>query len=138
VVAITQVAARPALDEVRAGLIAGLKKRGYIDGTTVRRRRSRRPRWNRQEGPENQTLFGRMMKAQMKPFALCIDNADYQVSLIRGKVYRVLSDPKAAKDDLVRIVDESGEDYLYHRSHFVFVDFPPGVRKRILALEDAA
>ena len=78
------------------------------------------------------------MKAQMKPFVLCIDNADYQVSLIRGKVYRVLSDPKAAKDDLVRIVDESGEDYLYHRSHFVFVDFPPGVRKRILALEGAA
>jgi hypothetical protein len=78
------------------------------------------------------------MKAQMKPFALCIDNADYQVSLIRGKVYRVLSDPKAAKDDLVRIVDESGEDYLYHRSHFVFVDFAPGVRKKILVLEGAA
>jgi hypothetical protein len=35
----------------------------------------------------------------------------------------------------VRIVDESGEDYLYHRSHFVFVDFPKAVKKKLLALE---
>jgi hypothetical protein len=74
------------------------------------------------------------MKAQTKPFALCIDNSDYQASLVLGKVYRVLPDPRAAKDDLVRIVDESSEDYLYHRSHFVFVDFPPAVKKKVLAL----
>ena len=76
-----------------------------------------------------------MMKAQTKSFVLCVDNVDYQASLILGKVYRVLPDPRAAKDDLVRIVDESGEDYLYHRDHFVFVDFPPAVKKKILALE---
>jgi hypothetical protein len=51
------------------------------------------------------------MKAQAKAFALCIDNSDYRASLILGKVYRILPDP-TAKDDLVRIVDESGEDYL--------------------------
>ncbi len=79
-----------------------------------------------------------MMKAQTKPFALCIDNSDYQASLIPGKVYRILPDPRAARDDLVRIVDESGEDYLYHKSHFVFVDFPPPVKKKILALQGAA
>lgn len=78
------------------------------------------------------------MKAQTKPFALCIDNSDYKASLIAGKVYRVITDPSAAKDELVRIVDESGEDYLYHRSHFVFVDFPPAVKKKILAIEGAA
>ena len=78
------------------------------------------------------------MKAQTKPFALCIDNTDYEASLIPGKVYRVLPDPRAAKDDLVRIVDESGDDYLYHKSLFVFVDFPPAVKKKILALEGAA
>jgi hypothetical protein len=76
------------------------------------------------------------MKTQTKPFALCIDNTDYQASLIPGKVYRILPDPKAAKDDLVRIIDESGEDYLYDRSHFVFVDFPPAVKKKVLALQD--
>jgi hypothetical protein len=75
-----------------------------------------------------------MMKAPTKPFALCIDNTDYKASLIPGKVYRIFSDPRAAKDDLVRIVDESGEDYLYHKSHFVFVDFPPAVKRKILAL----
>ncbi|HUI41574.1 MAG TPA: hypothetical protein VL523_06370 [Terriglobia bacterium] len=79
-----------------------------------------------------------MTKRQMKPFALCIDNTGYQASLIPGKVYRVIPDPRAAEDDLVRIVDESGEDYLYHKSYFALVDFPPAVRKKILALEGAA
>jgi hypothetical protein len=78
------------------------------------------------------------MKAPAKPFALCIDNTDYEASLISGKVYRVLPDPRAAKDDLVRIVDESGEDYLYHKSHIVFLDFPPAVKRKILALEGAS
>lgn len=75
------------------------------------------------------------MKQLTKHFALCIDNTDYEASLIRGKVYRILPDPRAAKDDFVRIVDESGEDYLYHKSHFVFVDFPKAVKKKLLELE---
>lgn len=78
------------------------------------------------------------MRQPTKPFALCIDNTDYKASLILGKVYRILPDPKGAKDDLVRIVDESGEDYLYHKSHFVFVDFPKAVTKKILSLQAAA
>lgn len=77
------------------------------------------------------------MKPPTKPFALCIDNTDYEASLIRGKVYRILPDPRAAKDDFVRIVDESGEDYLYHKSHFVLVDFPKSVRKKLLELGSA-
>lgn len=79
-----------------------------------------------------------MKKTQTKPFALCIDNTGYRASLIPGKVYRVLPDAQAAQDDLVRIIDESGEDYLYHTSHFAFVDFPPAVKKKLLALESAA
>ena len=75
------------------------------------------------------------MKTPTKPFALCIDNTDYQASLIPGKVYRILPDPVAAKDDLVRIVDESGEDYLYLKDYFLLVDFPPNVTKKILALQ---
>ena len=77
------------------------------------------------------------MKHSAKSFALCVDNTDYKVSLIPGKVYRIVPDPKAARDDFVRIVDESGEDYLYHRSHFLFVEFPPAVARRILDLERA-
>lgn len=75
------------------------------------------------------------MKQPTKQFALCIDNTDYKASLIPGKVYRLIPDPVAAKDDFARIVDENGEDYLYHKTHFVFVDFPPAVRKQILAME---
>jgi len=78
------------------------------------------------------------MKATTKPFALCVDNTGYRASLIPGKVYRILPDLRAAKDDLVRIVDESGEDYLYHKDHFVFVDFPPVVKKKLLALAGAS
>jgi len=76
------------------------------------------------------------MKQPTKHFALCIDNTDYEVSLIPGKVYRILPDSRAAKDDFVRIVDESGEDYLYHKSHFVFVDFPKAVKKKLRELEN--
>ena len=77
------------------------------------------------------------MKQPAKPFALCVDNSEYKASLILGKVYRIIPDSKGAKDDLVRVVDESGEDYLYHKSHFVFVDFPKAVRRRIRSLESA-
>lgn len=75
------------------------------------------------------------MKQPIKPFALCVDNTDYKASLILGKVYRIIPDPVAAKDDLVRIVDESGEDYLYHKTHFAFVEFPPAIAKKIRSLE---
>jgi len=75
------------------------------------------------------------MRHLTKSFALCVDNTDYKASLIPGKVCRIIPDPQAAKDDLVRIVDESGEDYLYHKAHFVFVDFPRAIAKRIRSLE---
>ena len=78
------------------------------------------------------------MKTPTKPFVLCVDNTGYQASLILGKVYPILPDPLAAKDDLVRFVDESGEDYLYHKDYFLFVDFPPSVTKRILTLQSVA
>jgi hypothetical protein len=77
------------------------------------------------------------MKEMRKRFALCLDNSDYEVSLIPGKVYRVVPDQKAARDDLVRIIDESGEDYLYHKSHFAFVDFPKSVEIKLMELESS-
>ncbi|MGE0392155.1 MAG: hypothetical protein AB7I25_02845 [Vicinamibacterales bacterium] len=78
------------------------------------------------------------MKQPSKPFALCLENADYEASLIVGKVYRIVPDARAAKDGLVRIVDESGEDYLFDSSRFAFVDFPQAVRKRLRALQKAS
>ncbi len=74
------------------------------------------------------------MRTRWKPFALCIDNVDFEENLIHGKVYRVLPDPKAAREDMVRIVDESEEDNLYQNRRFVFVDFLPEVKKKIVAM----
>ncbi len=78
------------------------------------------------------------MKRSTKQFALCIENTGNEASLILGKVYRLLPDARAAKDDLVRIIDESGEDYLFDKEQFVLVDFPPAVRKKILAIQNAS
>ena len=79
-----------------------------------------------------------MTKRQTKQFALCLKNTGNEASLILGKVYRVLPDARAAKDHLVRIIDESGEDYLFHKNQFALVDFPQAVRKKILALQKAS
>jgi hypothetical protein len=78
------------------------------------------------------------MKKATKPFAVCMDNEGNEASLILGKVYRVRPDARGAKDGLVRVVDESGEDYLYDATQFVLVDFPQPIRRRILALQRAS
>ena len=62
------------------------------------------------------------MNTAKKRFAICIDNSDYEVSLIPRKIYKVIPDEQAEQDDFIRITDESGEDYLYHVSHFVLVE----------------
>ncbi len=68
-------------------------------------------------------------------FVLCLDNEGNEASLIRGKVYATLPDDGAAKDDLVRVLDESGEDYLFAKTQFVAVEFPQAVRRKLLALQ---
>jgi hypothetical protein len=78
------------------------------------------------------------MTPPIKPFALCLENAGNEASLIVGKVYRIVPDAQAAKDDLVRIIDESGQDYLFDKTQFAFVDLPRAVRKKLLALQKAS
>ena len=74
------------------------------------------------------------MKKSRERFAVCVDNTDYQASLILGKIYRLLPDPKAEQDDLIRVIDESGEDYLYHKSNFAFVQLPRALEEKLVAL----
>jgi hypothetical protein len=73
------------------------------------------------------------MDTTKRRFAVCIDHTDYEASLILRKIYEVIPDEKAAQDDLIRIIDESGEDYLYHISHFVLVEFPIEVERALAA-----
>jgi hypothetical protein len=56
-------------------------------------------------------------------FALCIENKECE-DLEKRKIYRVLPDDEAAKEGYMRIVDESGEDYLYPESYFIPIDLP--------------
>jgi hypothetical protein len=57
-------------------------------------------------------------------FAICIDNSEYPASLELHKIYRVLPDEDAEHDGDLRVVDESGEDYLYPAAYFVLVEVP--------------
>jgi hypothetical protein len=59
----------------------------------------------------------------------------HEAALILGKVYRVLPDAPAGRDGLLRIVDESGEDYLFPMKHFALVTLPSRVRRQVLALQ---
>jgi len=77
------------------------------------------------------------MKRQTAQFALRLENAGNEVSLIRGKIYRALPDARAAKDNLVRVIDVSGEDYLFEKRQFALVEFPQAVRRKLLALQRA-
>jgi len=65
-------------------------------------------------------------------FAVCINNRDYPASLELHKIYRVLPDEEAAADGDLRIIDESGEDYLYPADWFVFVDLPQAVEESLM------
>lgn len=65
-------------------------------------------------------------------FALCIDDKD-AADLEKGKVYRVLPDPKAKRSGFLRVIDESEEDYLYPETCFAPIDLPTEVQKALLA-----
>lgn len=62
-------------------------------------------------------------------FAICVHNGEYAGTLELRKVYEVVDDPVAAKRNFVRVIDESGEDYLYPQSWFVPVAVPEGVEQ---------
>lgn len=66
-----------------------------------------------------------MAKKKTVPrFLLCVKNDNYPVSLEIRKVYRAIPDEAAAARHFVRVIDESGEDYLYPDSYFVAIDLP--------------
>ena len=65
-------------------------------------------------------------------FAVCIRNDGYEASLERNKIYAVLPDDEAERDGDLRIVDESGEDYLFSTDRFVAIEVPSAVRTSLL------
>ena len=69
-----------------------------------------------------------------RQFAVCVRNQEHEESLELRKIYEVLQDPDAAVHDMVRVIDEEGEDYLYPRHWFLSIELPHNIEEAILEL----
>ncbi len=65
-------------------------------------------------------------------FVIYVANEDYPASLEKRKMYEVIPDPAAEKHGQIRVIDESGEDYLYPKEYFVPVSLPKNVEEAII------
>jgi hypothetical protein len=73
-----------------------------------------------------------MKEEQNIKFAVCLNNTDYPASLELHKIYRVLPDAEAEADGDLRVIDESGEDYLYPAEYFAIIELPSIVKQSFL------
>jgi hypothetical protein len=69
-----------------------------------------------------------------RQFAVCVRNHEHEESLELRKIYEVLQDADAAVHDMVRVIDEEGEDYLYPRDWFLPIELPHDIEEAILEL----
>lgn len=67
-------------------------------------------------------------------FAICVKNDGYEVSLELRKVYELLPDSVADSHGMLRVVDESGEDYLFPRDFFIPIDLPSPIQTQLSKL----
>ena len=65
-----------------------------------------------------------MSDSQTNKIAICINNKDYLASLEIRKIYQILPDEVAKQHQMIRIIDESGEDYLYPENYFIVIELP--------------
>ncbi len=68
---------------------------------------------------------------EKRSFAVCVKNEGYKASLELRKLYETLADDFAVQNDLIRVIDESGEDYLYSSDYFVPVSLPKSVESTL-------
>ncbi len=73
------------------------------------------------------------MRNSPKRYVVCVNNAGYPASLELRKIYRCLTDATASRHGLVRVIDESGDDYLYPASFFVPIELPKAVERLLSA-----
>jgi hypothetical protein len=73
-----------------------------------------------------------MKKGNQHSFVICVKNEDYAVSLEKRKIYEAIPDESAEKMGQVRVIDESGEDYLYPADFFIKVEFPVEVEMAVI------
>jgi hypothetical protein len=74
-----------------------------------------------------------MTKTRVELLVVCIDNEGYRASIEKRKIYIALRDVAAEKHGMLRVVDESGDDYLYPKALFRSIALPHSVKKAVLA-----
>lgn len=74
-----------------------------------------------------------MPKPVSRQLVVCVNSTNYPTSLERRKIYVALRDAAAEKQGLLRIIDESGEDYLYPKVLFRTIALPQSIKKAVLA-----
>jgi hypothetical protein len=90
------------------------------------------PRYTGQQGIQNQAVsrFGmKRLKNPVSQYAVCVENRNYPASLELRKIYRVAPDASAAAHGQIRVIDESGEDYLFPKEYFVTLELPESVEE---------
>ena len=73
------------------------------------------------------------MKDKPRRFAVCVRNEEHEESLDLRKIYEVLDDSPAAEHNMIRVIDEEGEDYLYPADWFAEVQMSPKAKRRVAA-----
>jgi hypothetical protein len=99
-----------------ARILASAGKRSSVSGTSTKR-------------PSAASLARRPRGAR---FVVCVDNTGYEASLERNKIYVALPDAQAENDGDIRVIDESGEDYLFSAKRFIAIEVPQAVRASLL------
>jgi hypothetical protein len=74
-----------------------------------------------------------MSKMPSKQLVVCVQNEGYPASLEKRKIYVALRDPAAEKHGQLRVIDESGDDYLYPKAFFRSIALPLSIKKAVLA-----
>ena len=89
------------------------------------------PAARKRSSSKSRSIAGKRDRKAEQHFAVCVRNDDYPASLELRKLYRVLDDEFASQHGLIRVIDESGEDYLYPDEFFVRVELPASIEKTL-------
>ena len=69
--------------------------------------------------------------AKRKQYVVCLKNKGYRASLVVRRIYEAIPDPEASRRGLLRVIDESGEDYLFPNDLFEAIELPTGLKRKL-------
>ena len=69
--------------------------------------------------------------ATQQQYVVCLNNEGYQASLLARRIYRAIPDTDAASRGLLRVIDESGEDYLFPQDLFEAIELPTSLKRKL-------